>query len=370
MTLNSAKHLWPVVMLVVSVLPTLVWAQETGPADALWELYKQGRFDEVIAQGQALISTGSETAQVNLAVGRSLTDLERFGEGIPYLEKAARLDPQQTWVYAWAQNYLGICYHQLEDPQAAGMAWRRARDSRATRNATRTAVGNLRLLGLAENFDNWHEFRTEHFVFRFSDRLLDFDRVEFARRHEAAYTEISDWFGGGPAEPIQFFLWSDNEEANEAGMPPLGFARPRYFIIHAVHGQTVGHEMTHVITHHALQPTVYAALINEGTAVAFDQTDRDQLARARRALVDHNAGLERSEPLPVSVAAVWEDFDLLPQSVTYPLGGALVRTLIDRGGQARFLEFFPDQSLEHARQIYGNDLPDWLNELDRQLPGS
>lgn len=348
-------------VMLLTTAATLAVAQE-GPADRLWELYKQGRFEDVVREGKVELTTGTPTAQVNLAVGRSLVDLEKSHEGLIYLETAARLDPGRTWVYAWAQVYLGLAHFRLDRPDEARVAWIKARDCGATRNATRTAVSNLNILGLAESFNDWQSFTTEHFEFRYSPRLQDFDGVSYARGHEEAYAIISTWFGGGPAEKIRFFVWRDKEEAAEAGMPPLGFSRPEFNLVHARADQTVGHEMTHVISAHALQPDVVVGVINEGTAVFHDQTGRDRLALARKALADAPEDL-----VQVSVAALWEDWSLLPEEISYPLAGAWVSVLIARGGQEKFLDFFRDQSLAHARGVYGPDLQDWLDEFDGEL---
>ena len=45
----------------------------------------------------------------------ALVDMEKFGEGLPYLEQAVRGDPEQTWVYAWAQCYLGTGQYRDDD---------------------------------------------------------------------------------------------------------------------------------------------------------------------------------------------------------------------------------------------------------------
>lgn len=335
---------------------------ERGPADALWEIYQEGRFEEVITQGKALLAAEDETAQVNLAVGRSLVHLEKYEEAFPYLNRAAEIDPLKTWVYAWAQVYLGIVHYENGDETMARQAWILARDCNATRNATRNAVGNLNLLGLSEFFDNWKPFATEHFSFRFSDRLVDLDRVEFARLHEDAYQIISKWFGGGPEKKIRFLVWTDQAEADEAGMPPLGFSRPEEFLVHALVSQTLGHEMTHVISHHALQPTKVVGLINEGISVHLDQTGRDQMKRAQDTWNNTTP-----RPLKVSIPALWLDWSLAPDVLSYPVAGAFVAMLIDKGGKDRFLEFFVDQSYGHAQEIYGDKLAGWINEFEAEL---
>lgn len=354
-------------LIYLTVLPLLVAAtpaltQETGPADQLWPLYREGRFEEVVSRGQALIATGSESAAVNLAVGRCLVDLTRFEEGLPYLQKAVQQDAARTWVYAWAQVYLGNAHQALDDFPAAGRAWTLARDCRATRNATSAAAGSLLAFGLSEFFAGWRSFETDHFSFLFSNRLQDFDRVQYARIREEAYATITGWFGGGPGRKIRFIVWSSQEEADEAGMPTLGFSRPMQYLTHTLVQQTVGHEMTHVISYHALKPTVRTALINEGVAVHLDLTGRDQMARARRVLEQ-----QKPRPLQVSIPALWLDWSLAPDTFSYPLAGAFVAMLIEKGGKEKFLEFFPDQSYTHALQIYGDDLGRWTQEFEARL---
>lgn len=352
------KKTFLVLLLLVS---TASLAQE-GPADHLWELYKNGQFEDVIREGKVELTTGTPTAQVNLAVGRSLADLQRYQESILYLESAVHLDPQQTWVYAWGKVYLGTAHFKEGRMEKARAAWIQARDCGATRNATRSAVNSLKILGLAEFYAQWRDFSSEHFLFRFSPGLTGFDDAGYARRHEEAYEAISAWFGGGPKERITFFVWTDHEESMAANMPPLGFARPELNLIHARANQTVGHEMTHVISSHALTPHMMVGLINEGTSVYHDQTGRDQLARARAAIK-----ASETPEVRVALAALWEDWSLLPDEISYPLGGAWVKVLIDQGGKEKFLEFFPDQSLAHARTIYGEDLQSWMDEFDTEL---
>jgi len=346
----------------LAILQAFPAGAQTVSADRLWGLYKEGRFEDVVREGKVELTTGTPTAQVSLAVGRALVDLEKFGEGLPYLEQAVRGDPAKTWIFAWAQCYLGTGQYRLGNFEKARAALIQARDCAATVNATRYAVNNLKVLGLAESYDDWKTFTTEHFAFYYSPNLADFDGTTFARRHEEAFAVISAWFGGGPTAPLRFFVWKDKDEAVAANMPPLGFARPELNIVHARVNQTVGHEMTHVISHHALHPEHVTGLINEGISVYHDQTGRDQLALARAALADGPA-----LPVKVELAALWEDWSLLPVAVSYPVGGAWVKVLIDKGGKETFLEFFRDQRLANSRQVYGSDLQGWMDEFTAAL---
>ena len=353
--------------ILILALATIAPAQNAGPADDLWPLYQQGRFDEVVQQGKALLATGTETAQLNLAVGRALADQQKYAEAEIFLTRAAELDgDDRTWVYAWANVYLGICRLNEGDDDGARQAWILARNCGATANATRNANNYLVYFTLDPMFDKWTTFTTEHFRFRFSDRLTDLDRAAYARRHEEAYALISAWFGGGPDQPIRFHVWADQLEADAAGMPTLGFARPELNMVHCLAAQTVGHEMTHVISFAALQPVGRVGLINEGTAVYHDQTGRDRLAVARQAQAGGTT--ENGTPLPpVALRALWDDWTLLPGDVGYPLAGAWIDRLVAKGGREKFLEFFKDQSRSHARQVYGAELETWIDGFEADL---
>ncbi len=355
-------------VIILLLVASAAFAQE-APETELWDLYKTGQFPEVVAKGQALLNTGTVSAQVELAVGRALVDLGQPEAGLPYLKRAGDQDPNRTWVYAWAQNYLGNAQALLGNLPAARQAYQLARDCGATRNATRTAGRSLRGLGLDAYYDDWIVEETAHFVFSFSPRLGIIDRQGFVAEREEAFTAISDWFGGKPSRKIRFFVWSDHVEAELAGLPPLGFSRPEFYLIHAHVGQTRGHEITHVISHHALVPGAKTGLINEGISVVHDQTGRNRMETARQAIAMGERGLGDSPFVPVELRALWQDFDLLDTTFSYPIAAAFVDHLLTRGGKANFLAFFPDQTYAHAQAIYGTALETWIDEFEVDLFG-
>ncbi len=352
-------------MVLVTLSPSQVKAQDQ--ARALWDLYKQGQFEEVELQGKALLNTGTESGSILLAVGRSLADLLRPSEALFFLQRAMASDHQKTWVYAWAQVYLGKCRYDLDEVELAREAWVLARDCGATKNATNEAISYLNYMGLSESFAKWPIQESEHFLFHFSPRLIDVDRELFAQQHELVYNYVTTWFGGGPDRKIRFFIWQDQEEAHQAGIPQLGFSLAENYLIHARVDQTVGHEMTHVISHHAVNPVLKTGLINEGAAVFFDGTRRNwmQLAKESRLAQAERRGFD--DLVPLSIMALWEDWDLQTIDVSYPVAGAFVNMLIKKGGRDRFLEAFVDHSPEYFKAIYGDELSAWIKEFNIEL---
>jgi TolA-binding protein len=191
------------------------------------------------------------------------------------------------------------------------------------------------------------------------------DPAAFAARQESALKEIRAFFPVTLPGRIDYHVWNSGEEAErELGRVP-GFAMPKALRIHAVAGQTPGHELTHIVVFHAVRPEQSTAFIEEGTAVAFDLTGRDKLAGARAALQSAGAGASK-----VRVLDLWTADRTNPG--TYAVAGAFVERLIARGGRERFLTLLKRQTVEAARSIYGADfdriVSDFEADLTTQLP--
>jgi len=333
----------------------------------LWDIYKQGQFEEVINQGKALLNTGTESGSILLAVGRSLVDLQRHGEALFFLQRTVAADPQRTWIYAWGQVYLGKCRYHLQEMALAKEAWISARDCGATANATNEAVYYLKMLGLAEKYDNWNHFETEHFSFYFSPDLTGVDVKLYAQQHDEMFDYVTAWFKVSIERKSRFFVWGNKEEAHLAGMPELGFTMPEKYISHVGLSQTTGHELTHLVSHHAINPLVKTGLINEGIAVFLDGTGRNWLELAKEARMAQAKSRGTAEAVPLSVMSLWLDWDSQTVDVSYPVAGAFVNMLIEKGGRDRFLEAFKDQNSKNFHKVYGSDLTVWINDFDASL---
>lgn len=65
--------------------------------------------------------------------------------------------------------------------------------------------------------------------------------------------------------------------------------------------------------------------------------------------------------------ALWEDGEALPAEVSYLLAGAFVAFMIRQGGTERFLQLCRNQTVEHAGEVYGDDLAGLIADFEIQL---
>jgi len=334
---------------------------QDGRVKAVWQLYQQRQLERAIEEGNALLDERPDDPALHLVVGRALVDDAQFARSVPYLERADALDTPPTWISAWALNFLGKAAFALGRFEVARASFQESAQLEATRNATRSSRRWLTTLGLTPRYDDWSVQETAHFVFRFEPALDGIDQPSFAVAREEAFQAVADTFGVAELpHTVQFFVWSSNDAARDAGLPSLGFARPAYGFIHAQVNQTVGHEITHIAVYHGVEPEQRTGLINEGIAVYFDQTDRDRYAVARAALQQHGAE-------SVSIRTLWTDWDAWPSRVTYPVAGAFVQGLIEAEGMAKLRQLARDQTLDHAQQIYGDDLDAIIRDVEQRI---
>jgi hypothetical protein len=269
----------------------------------------------------------------------------------------------RDWRYAWSLFYLGGIAASEGRDDAAREAWTEVRDSGITRNVSSSAAANLRFFALSEEFDDWPRRESKHFKVAFSPAHADKDLHRWVEAHEQAWTRLTELFGAGPEFPVRYVVWKDTREAKRrCGIRGLGFARPEYNLVHCLWDQTVGHELAHVISFHALHPVATTRFVNEGLAVAHDLTSRDRIATAREAM-------KRAGVAEIDVRLLWTGEHPGGDEILYPVGGAWVEFLIDREGRNKFHELARNQTLESAERIYGEKFGKLVDEFEKELNG-
>lgn len=300
--------------------------------------------DKVIVESRRILADRPDDLNATHLLGRALTDTRQFNEAVPYLEKTRDAPEGPAWMKAWSLGYLGVCYYTTDRFEDARAALRAAVSLRATKTATNYALKRLARFQMTELYDDWTIRETAHFRFHFQSKTSPEDPDAFCRGREAAYEEINRFFQAQPSKKIDFFVWSDPDSGQKTLNKPVGFADADLCSINSRVNQTRGHEITHILCDHGIRPETKNRLINEGIAVAFDQTDTDRLAAAERIFKPE-----------YTIRHLMENGAEYPEEIIYPIGGALLDYLkqLDEGKLKLLLKI---QTLENLIGLYGEEI--------------
>jgi tetratricopeptide (TPR) repeat protein len=326
--------------------------------EELWKLYIAGRYDEVIEKTLPLLDTASSTVDLHLILGRSYTEKGDYKNAISYLEYAEKNDKQNSYRKAWAKGYLGTSYYMTKEYAKSKKVLEECFQLRATNNVTQYAHNKIVLFGFHDFYKNWKLVETNNFKFYFQDMAED-DIAKFVSSREFAYQKINDFFKSTLPKKIDFFVWNSREDAKRILNAGLGFANPEFCIVHCHYQETKGHEMTHVISHHSIPISKKSGLINEGTSVYFDQTDRNEEQLVKDWLRVHKRKIDIKE--------LWINWKSSPEELSYPLSGVFIKELIDSFGREKFMTFFKLQTYENALQIFGGELDAVIVEVENKF---
>lgn len=327
----------------------------------LWKMYNKGQFAEVLEKAEPLLKEKPEDIDLRLLLGRTYTDVARYGEAIPNLNFADQNDAQKTWRKAWSEAYLGICYFSLGEPEKSKKYLDRCIQLNATENVVKFAAKRKALFGLDDLYRAFTTKESEHIIFHFHPAALDSigNAEEYIQTREKAYENIQAFFSGKLPKKVDFFVWNSEATMQGALQTGSGFARPEYGIIHSHFDQTPGHELAHVISHYSDSIVAKTSLINEGTAVFFDQTGRNRLDAARDAI--KKSGLKR-----ISIEDMW-DSRTTDASVLYPVSGAFIEYLIRQEGREKYFLLFKNQTYTNAKTVYGGRLAELIETFEDLL---
>jgi tetratricopeptide (TPR) repeat protein len=327
----------------------------------LGKLYSEKNYDLVLHKADSLLQINPNQSTPNLIKGRVLVDLGKYDEGKPFIEKAIQFDKQNSWGKAWGLAYLGIIEFISDHREKAKEDFENCLLMNATSNVNNASKNFLNLFGLNNFYKDWKVIQTDNFIFHFPPNTVVANLNSFTNSGQRAFNEINNFFNSTIPKKIDFFVWNTNEDAREWGLSQLGFSRPEFYIIHSRYNQTLGHEITHIISYHYSKPVNASRFINEGIAVAFDQTKTNKLKEALKQRDKENYTKD------ISIVEAWNNPKKYPEWVYYPLAGELIQRLIKQSGKEKFLKLVKDQSYESAKSIYGKDLELVIRGLEKEI---
>jgi len=339
----------------ILILSSLISFGQNSAIDDLWKLYNSHDFKSVIETAKPLLDNEPNNIDLNLIIGRTFTDQAKYKDAITYLEFTLKNDNYNSWRKAWALGNLGTCYFMLQKYEASEKSLNECINLKATKNATNDAYGKSLLFGFNEFYKNWKIVETDNFRFHFQN-MNDAEIEKYISSREIAYKEINDFFKSSLPKKIDFYVWESKEDAGNILRANLGFSKPDFCIVHTHYQQTIGHEITHVISNFTSVISNKTRFINEGTAVCFDQSSQDRLKHVKDWVTKNNK--------QIVIKDYWENGEKHAEEILYPLSGLFVKELIDNFGKEKFLEFFKNQTYENAKLVFGNKLDNVIQEFE------
>lgn len=224
---------------------------------------------------------------------------------------------------------------------------------------------------------NWLSHESEHFVFHYAPDYSHQDEIaSYAAVRDTAFEHNCGYLGVSVKGKVDFYVYDDLAGGHAEGWENTIFAD---------HGQSVGHEMTHVIAYHIVCKRQKIRLLDEGIATWLNHATGD---------VDHHGAawkyyireyglpsltdladtktFRRQRPPPYYPAASFVGYlienygvDLFRQLWTANAAYPELYALLEDFGLARYLPFIPGRRVHLAatvRKTYGRQ----LDELDRE----
>lgn len=345
--------------IVSALLISISYLSFAQDIDYLWEAYYSGKYEYVIEEAIPLIEQYPNNFELKLIVGRNFTDYNQFADAIPYLEDATTSSTR--WIKAWALAFLGKCYYAIGENEKSQESFDTCIKMNATDNATSAAQMWKAALGFDNEYQNFESFDKTNIIFHIHrDALLKINDVEsYMQERIYAFDSISGFFNVKLPTKINYYFWESDNKAYEVLQRHLGFANPGMCVIQSHYKQSIGHELTHIITHYIGKISYKTRIINEGIAVYFDMSGRNKLNTAKDMVKQYNHN--------VDIKSMWNDKEM-DESLFYSIAGAFIEYLITSKGKDKFCEFFTDQSLDNAYKVYGNELDTIIEDFEEKFP--
>lgn len=327
----------------------------------LRDLYYSRKFNELIKISAEYLKSDSLNPVFNLWYGEGLVELGFFNEGKPYVQKAIENIKDNDGRKAWALNYLARIEFLTQNKLKAKQLLIDCISTNSTQKAIESAEYLLIELGLDDYYFNFEVIESEHITFHFQPNSIVTDKEQFIESREKAFQKILKFFGVKIPKKIDFIVWNSNEDAKKIGIKSLGYASPKFCVIHSRSNQTRGHEITHIITHYLSNDQIKTRFVNEGIAACFDLSNNNRLE-----IVKKQKKTDSTQVI-VSIKEAWANPKAYSEWVYYPLAGEFLSRLLDKWEKNKLLELLKNQTYENALSIYGDELNKIINELENEI---
>lgn len=324
------------------------------------KLYNEGKIEQeqIIETTLNLLKDDPDNAKYNLILGAIYTDTFQFKKAIPYLKKISlnNVNNEEKLLFkAETLRYLGSCYYYLGNYTQSKAHLVESIELNAREDLTDKSLDLMELYGFNELFENGPIIESEHFIFHFQHSTKVQNMESYVQKREEAFRKINQFFKSKIPTKMNYYIYNSNVNIFSI---PIGFAMRKQGIIHALYNQSVGHEMTHVISYYYDKFIKKAGLIEEGMAVHFNQTNQNKMQLAKNRFKQN--GIKH-----ISIIELWNNWTENP--LTYSIAGAFVKYLIDHEGEEKFKLIIANQSYQNAKYVYGDNLDVLINNIEEEL---
>jgi len=319
-------------------------------------LYQKKQYDSALVITKSILEKDSTYPDAFVLAGRILNAKKNYVEATPYLEKALTFYDATNYARAWSMCELGLCYFSVGKYKEAKEKLEYCVEMNATKNSTKAASYLMLKLGFDKIYDSWKIYESEDFIFHFQDSSdYEANKILMNKKREA-FRFINNFFKAELPKQVDYFIWSDSKMADSLLRQPLAFTDATLCLTHTGYNHTIGHEMTHSISYHAFPNAKWNRLIAEGICVYFDQSNKKNISTLKSKIKS-----------PISIVDLWKNNSNAAEDILYPIGSEIVKRLIELKGRETFIQFFSDQSYEHAKSIYGTELNSLIAKLEKEI---
>ncbi|WP_321318197.1 hypothetical protein [Labilibaculum sp.] len=322
----------------------------------LKKLFSKEKYDQVIEKAQSMLQGNSVDPDLNSILGRAYTDSRQFTIAIPYLEKTITSATVSGDVKEISKAYLAKCYFINGEEQRAVKLLKECQNDRKSKEAANYADKYLSLFQTGIYYKAWEVVESENIRFHFQDKNKLENVGEFIARNDLNYKRIAETLDAEPIKKVDFFVWSDRNEAFRKFSRPLGFSNSDLRIVNVLYNESNDYELCHMLCQMAVQPKFKTMLIKEGLGMYFDQMDQNLLKIARL----------RVPKDKFSLLQLWEEPTKYERDLSYPVGAAFIEFLINKGGKQKLKEFIKIQTIKHAKEVY-SDFDQLVNNFEAML---
>lgn len=322
----------------------------------LKKLFSKGKYDQVIDKAQTLLKGNTTDPDLNSILGRAFTDSKQFSKAIPYLEKTISSETVSGEIKAVSKAYLAKCYFANGEEKRAVSMLKECQNGRESKFARNYAHKYLALFQTGIYYQAWELVETDYIRFHFQDKKKLKNAKEYMERISLNFTRITRTLAIEPTKKVDFFVWSDRNEAFRKFDRPLGFSNSDLSTVNVWQNQTNDYELCNMLCQFAVQPKFKMMLIQGGLGMYFDQIDQNLLKLARR----------EAPKDKFSLLELWEEPTKYERDLSYPVGAAFIEFLLNKSGKKKLKEFLKIQTIKQAKEVYP-DFDQLVNNFEAML---